>query len=286
MEQLSSQAQKVIDQYLNLKIGEKNITTPYFNNRRKNIRGALRVLIGKGSPEDIAEEATIFSLREKIKLAELNAEQIKKFLIEHNLGIDCSGLIYHVLDTELKARNLGGLKKYIHRPWIKNPIRKLISQFRSAENTGVSTFNNNINSKEINLKDIQPGDLIVMMGAGPKQDYNHVLLVSSVIPSRNEVEDTRKGGSLSNSSNNVNSNTTFNTQKRDSSPSGFGIVIEYTHSFQYPTDGLYNHGVRQETITITDPNKNLLEQNWSEPQMQEYAKKAKEIFIRRLKALV
>ena len=278
MEQLSSQAQKVIDQYLNLKIGKKTITTPYFNNRRKNIRGALRVLIGKGSPEDIVEEATIFSLREKVKLEELNAEQTKKYLIDHNLGIDCSGLVYHVLDAELRAKNLGGLKKYIHRPWVKNPIRKLIAQFRSVENTGVSTFNNNINSNEINLKDIKPGDLIIMMGAGPKQDYNHVLLVSSVIPSRNE-------GSLSNFSNNAKNNTNLDASKRNSSPpaGGFGIVIGYIHSFQYPTDGLYNHGVRQETITITNENKNLLEQNWSEPQMQDYAKKAKDFKIKRLK---
>lgn len=275
---LSQPALDIINHYLNLDIGGKKIQTPYFNNRRKNIRGALRVLIGKGNPEDIAEEATIFSLREKVDLKNLSVEDLKKYLIDHNLGIDCSGLVYHILDAELKAKNLGGLKKYIHRPWIKNPLRKLIAHLRSVENTGVSTFNNSANSEEINLKDIQPGDLIIMMGAGPKQDYNHILFVNRVIPSPTQGE-----GSLSNTSNKSNDKTNFNTLKRDSSPLGFGIVIKYTHSFQYPTDGLYNHGVRQETITIIDNNKNLLEQNWSEPQMQEYVKKAKEIKIKRLK---
>jgi len=240
---LSKPALDLIENYLHLNISGKTMVTPYFNNRRKNIRGALRVLIGKGSPKDLAEEATIFSLREKIDLKNLSAEEIKKYLVDHNLGIDCSGLVYHVLDAELRAKNLGGLKKYIHRPWIKNPIRKLIAQFRSVENTGVSTFNNNINSSEVNLKDVKPGYLIIMMGAGPKQDYNHVLLI-------NQITDNK---------------------------------IQYTHSFQYPTNGLYNHGVRQETITITDNNKPILEQNWSEPQMQEYAKKAKECKIKRLK---
>lgn len=245
MEQLSSQAQEVIDQYLSLKIGEKTITTPYFNNRRNQVRGGLRVLIGKGSPKDIKEEVTILSLREKADIKNLSEEDLKKYLVEHNLGVDCSGLVYHILDAELKSQNKGSLGKYIKRPWVKNPLRRLIAKFRSVENTGVSTFNNPVNSKEVDLKDIQPGDIIIMISAGPKQDYNHILII-------NQIADNK---------------------------------IQYTHSFQYPTDGLYNHGIRQETLTITNINKNLLEQNWSEPQMQEYAKKAKEFKIKRLRYL-
>lgn len=245
MSSLSPQALEVIQKYFQLPFPGKQISCPYFNNRRARLRGGLRAMIGKGSPEDIVEEATIFSLREKVDLNKLNNEELKKFLINHNLGIDCSGLVYHILDAEMQARGKGSLHKVLKRPWFKNPLRKFLVKLRPIENTGVGTFHHEVNSFEIKLSEIQPGDMIIIMGAGLKQDYNHVLLVESV-------------------------NSELGT-------------LNYIHSFQYPTDGQYNHGVRQESITITDTNKNLLEQTWSEPQMQEYAKKAKEFVIKRLK---
>lgn len=202
-------------------------------------------MIGKGTPEEIVDEATLIALREKVDLKNLNDEQIKKFLVEHNLGIDCSGLAYHILNAELNARELGPLRKHIKRPWIKSPLRKLIALLRPAENTGVNTFFNDINTKKINLSEIQAGDLIIMMNTGANHNLHHVLLTREIA----------------------------------------GEVVHYTHSFQYPDDGLYNHGVRQEKIEITDPNKNILEQNWNEPRMREYARTAKEMKVKRLNAI-
>ncbi len=245
---LSQSALQTIQNYLQLPFSGHNINCPYFNNRRVRLRGGLRALIGKGSPKNIVEEITIISLREKIDLNKLTDQELKKFLINNKIGIDCSGLVYHILDAEMKAQNKGSLHKILKRPWFKNPIRKLLVKLRPIENTGVGTFNHPVNSEEINLKDVQPGDMIIIMGAGTKQDYNHILLV-------HEVE------------------SVIVTPP----------IIHYTHSFQYPTDGQYNHGVRQESITITDLNKSLLEQNWSEPQIKDYAKTAKEIKIKRLK---
>lgn len=245
---LSQSALQVIQNYLILPFPGHNISCPYFNNRRVKIRGGLRVLIGKGTPQDIVDEAILLSLKEKTNLNKLNDEELKKFLVEHKLGVDCSGFAYHVLDAEMKAKGLGSLQKVLRRPWFKNPIRKLLVKLRPIENTGVGTFNHEVNSFEIELKNIQAGDMIIIMGAGQKQDYNHVLLVTSITPAQVGVQS-----------------------------------FIYTHSFQYPTDGQYNHGVRQESIALTDFNKNILEQNWSEPQMQEYAKTAKEVKIKRLK---
>lgn len=248
MSSLSPQSLQAIQNYIHLPFPNKNISCPYFNNRRVRMRGGLRALIGKGSPEDIVEEATIISLRDKIDLNKLSNEDLKKFLVDNKLGIDCSGLTYHILDAEMKAINNKSLHKILRRPWFRNPIRKLLIKLRPVENTGVGTFNHDVNSIDVQLADTQPGDMIIMMGAGPKQDYNHILVINQIADSNNQV-----------------------------------TTIIYTHSFQYPNDGLYNHGVKQETITITDINKTLLEQNWSEPQMKEYAMKAKECKIRRLR---
>ena len=242
---LSKPALQIINDYLNLSIADKKIKTPYFNNRRNKIRGGLRVLIGKGSPKDIIEETTILSLREKADIKNLNEEDLQKYLVEHNLGIDCSGLVYHILDAELKSGNKGSLHKYIRRPWIKNPLRKLIARLRTVENAGVSTFNNPANSKEVEVKDIKPGDMIMMVNTGKNHNIHHILII-------HKIDDK---------------------------------TIHYTHSFQYPEDGQYNHGVRQESIEITDPSKTLLEQNWSEPRMLEHARQAHEFKIARLKTL-
>lgn len=252
---LSLQALQIINSYLKLPFHGKHVSCPYFNNRRARVRAGLRALVGKGSAEDIVEEATIISLREKINLEKLNNEELKKFLVGHHLGIDCSALAYHILDAEARARGLGSLHKILKRPWFKNPFRRLLVKLRPIENTGVGTLNHEVNSLEVNLKDVLPGDMIIMMGAGPKQDYNHVFLIHEV--ATNSPLEGGKGG----------------------------VVIHYTHSFQYPTDGLYNHGVRQEKIEITDINKPLLEQSWSESQMKDYARGAKEFKIKRLKAI-
>lgn len=247
---LSPQAIEIIQNYLILPFSGHNINCPYFNNRRLKLRGGLRAIIGKGSPKDIVEEATIISLRDKTDLTKLSDEELKKFLVNNHLGIDCSGLAYHILDSEMQAKGLKSLQHILRRPWFKNPLRKILVKLRPIENTGVGTFNHEANSFEIQLKDIQPGDMIIILNAGAKQDYNHILLVHKITTNNDQI-----------------------------------AVIEYTHSFQYSSDGLYNHGVRQESITITDPNKNILEQNWSEPQMRDYARGAKEIKTKRLKNL-
>jgi len=255
MPSLSPQALQIINNYLTLPFPNKHISCPYFNNRRIKLRGGLRVVVGKGTPQDIVEETNILSLREKINLNNLTDVELKKFLIDYHLGIDCSGLVYHILDTEMKAQNKGSLQKVLKRPWFKNPLRKLLVKLRPIENTGVGTFNHEVNSTEINLKDARPGDFIILMGAGIKQDYNHILLIHETEHHQDNLK-----------------------------PENYKLkAISYIHSFQYPTDGQYNHGVRQENIEITDINKPLLEQNWSEPQMKDYAKTAKEMKIKRLK---
>ena len=235
---LTNEAQKVIHSYQNLNIGSNTILCPYFNNRRSGIRGALAVLIGKGTPEQIEEEALLFALREKVDLDSLSAEELKKFLLDHNLGIDCSGFVYHVLDREL-----AGIKKHLKHPWIKNPLRKLIAKLRIVENTGVSTFNNDINTIEVKLSDVKPGDLIIMMNTGLKNDLHHILVV-------HEVSEN---------------------------------LIKYSHSFQFTTDGKYGHGIKQGEIKIIDSKKGLLDQEWNEIETHNHAKMAQKLKIGRLK---
>src|SRR3989344_4173036 len=97
---LSKNALDVMEQYLHLPFAKQHISCPYFNNKRSGIRGGLRALIGKGSPEEIAEEAKILAMKEHVLLNTLANDALKQFLVNHTIGIDCSGFVYHVLAAE------------------------------------------------------------------------------------------------------------------------------------------------------------------------------------------
>ncbi|OGH64906.1 MAG: hypothetical protein A2821_00315 [Candidatus Magasanikbacteria bacterium RIFCSPHIGHO2_01_FULL_41_23] len=224
MSKLSPQAQKIIKDYLVLPFPDHAISAPYFNNQRVKMRAALRVLIGKGSSQDIVEEAQIISLRDKIDLEKLNNTDLKKFLVEHNLGVDCSALAYYILDAENQARGLGLLKKQIIFTNAKNPFRKILAKLRPVENISVAVLADDKNSKIVTLDTIQAGDLIILWRTGKDHKLNHILIVHQVD----------------------------------------GNKISYVHSFRWSKDGLYDHGVQQGTVTISDKSKSLAEQIWEE----------------------
>lgn len=252
---LSPEALRVIDEYLHLPFSGKNISCPYYNNRRHRVRGALRAMIGKGSPEEIVHEAIISALKERIDLLSLDNDTLKKFLVDHHIGIDCSGFVSYVLDAELRARGNMPLRKQIFFPHAKNIFRKLIVKIRPAENMDVRTLADDKNSEEITPSHVRPGDYIVFTGAGERQDRDHILLIHRV-------------------------------DRGDQS----SVIIHYTHAFQWSTDGKYHHGVRQGIIYITNTDASLLEGKWTEQGKSDeenetwrHARSAQSVTLRRLR---
>lgn len=225
---LSPSALEVITQYAHLPLKGKDVSCPYFNNRRSKVRAGLRVLLGKGSSTEIVDEALLFALREKVDLYTLSNEDFKKFLVEHNLGIDCSAFAYYILEAEYKQKGKGILSSRIHYP-NTSLLRRLIIKLRPIENIGVTTLENTKNSTELELKDAAPGDLIIMINSGKEHNLNHILVIYKV-----EYE------------NDLPKN------------------LFYTHSFQWSVDGKYNHGIKSGIIEITDLTKPLLTQVWKE----------------------
>lgn len=268
---LSSGAQKLIYDYLNLPFtGINGVRCPYFNNWKLRQRGQLRVLIGKGLPKDIVEEAKIVSLQYHLGLFdkaghcclhsshsnEVTPEIIRKFLIDHNLGIDCSGFVVHVLHKHyLETKKINILRK-IKINSQKNLLRLLIFKIRPVENIGVKTISQEINSQIIlnlnvdtDFSKIKPGDFFVMLETGPQKKRNHIILVT---------ESNKKS-------------------------------IKYAHARAWSTEGQYGHGVAVGEIILDKPGKNILEQTWQEKnEINEKnetfleAKNAKSFTIRRL----
>ncbi len=222
-----------LQNYLALPFGTSKIAVPYYNNRRSGMRAGLRAWIGKGTATEILEEAELAAIRERRPYTLWSKAEARTFLVDHNIGIDCSGFVYHLLDTESRARGrgpLGGGTGWLSWNGV-SLLRRLITRFRAVENASVAVLASKDNSIEIPLRAVRPGDVITMMHNDampriPGLARDHILFVYKVAPGR----------------------------------------ISFAHSIAWPSDGMYEHGVRlgevtiaPEATTIDDP-----KNNWKE----------------------
>ena len=250
---LGIKARSVIDSYINLPF-DVGISCPYFNSRRRKNRGGLRVTKGKGTPAEIVEEATIMAKFSRTDLTHLSTDLIKEFLVENDLGIDCSGFAYHVLNAFTQEKTGKNITSFVtsNRTGI---VGSFLARLRPAENLGVNSFRNDRNSKAITASDALPGDFITFIGTGKDKTYNHILVITAV------------------------------TKNTDS------IHISYAHSYMWPSDGLYAHGVREGEIILQ--NSDLLGGTWQEQGVTgnenytfESARNAAEVSVRRLNCAI
>lgn len=264
---LSPLAQKTIHDYFNLPFANvAGVRCPYFNNARLGQRGQLKVLIGKGTPAEIVEEAKIISLQYRQGIFDKNglyaihsdhpaeheqAECIRQFLVDNNLGIDCSGFVTNVLQKHfLETKKIDLAKKLFITPK-KNFLRWLIGRLRPVEQISVDVYVNDKNTMMINdLRMIQSADLIILLKTGVNKNHNHILLVTEIN----------------------------------------GSIIKYVHARAWSSEGKYGHGVSEGLITIINPNQGLREQVWEEkgktnPDNGTYlqAKQASVLQVRRIK---
>lgn len=252
---LEGKARAVIDAYLALPVGSKP-SCPYFNNRRRKARAQIRALVGKGTPAEIAEEAVIKALHERIDIAALSTDKLKEFLVGMDLGIDCSGFAYHVLNALSQERTSKSVQSFV-KSTRKGFVGGLIARLRPAENTGADSFAHPTNSVEVVASEAKPGDVVTFMGTGRDGLYNHIVVLTG-------VEKTADGDTR----------------------------LSYAHSYAWPSDGISGHGVREGDILVKGKGDrgDLLAGTWKEKGVVgpenytfESAKLAKEVSIRRLK---
>ena len=262
---LSPKAQKILDNYFNLPFdGVKGVRCPYFNNARQKQRAQLRVLIGKGTPKEIIEEAKIISIQYHAGFfdktghcclhnehtgKEVNSDEVRKFLIDHNLGVECSGFVTQILRAHFQeTKNIDIAQKF----FIVSPryfFRWLITLLRPIENIGVRRFVDDRNTKQITWNEAQAGDVLVMLETGIKNNYNHILLI---------------------------------VDRKDD-------TLKYAHARAWNSEGKYGHGVAVGEIKLCNPNGILLDQIWTElsyvndkNETWQEAKRAKILQMRRI----
>lgn len=226
---ISERALAVIDQYLRWGFGNTSCSIPYFNNRKNGTRAGLRALVGKGSPREIFEEVENAFRKNGFSANDLDSGSLKAFLADSNIGIDCSGLAYYILDEECLARGKGHLDKNLSFGGTKGIFGKLRARLRPVENTGVTVFADNKNSFVIKKEEVQPGDMIILLGGPENGERDHIMVIHQV-------------------------------DYQNFKP----ISIHYTHAISWPSDGKYNHGVRQGIVNIINPENSLIEDIWIE----------------------
>ena len=157
---LTPRAMSVIDQYLHFKVGAAVCSVPYFNNKTVKARASLRAEIGKGSPKDIYDEVQSILIKQHVSSDTFADESLKKILADNNIGIDCSGYAYYVLNAESTETNKGPLDKHLSFVNCKGLLGRMRTKFRPAENCDVTTLADDKNSRVIPLNEAAPGDII------------------------------------------------------------------------------------------------------------------------------
>lgn len=225
---LSKQALELIEAYSNFKIESAVCSVPYFNNKTVRARAALAVFVGKGTPSEIRDELQTIFYKEKTDTKNLTSQNLKKILVDHNLGIDCSGFTFQLLNAESEARKISSLSKNLFFPK-SGLIGRFIALLNPVKNTDVLTFAHEKNSHTVNLSEVEPGDIITMTDDPEGDERNHILIITKV-------------------------------EYQNSLP----IKVTYTHAVAYPEDGLYGSGIKTGSIIIKDHSKSLTDSEWSE----------------------
>lgn len=174
-QKISEYAQKIIDEYRNIKIHDMYINTPYYINTKKK-RNELRSLAGKGTPNEIQEETFIFGKLRGIDFSSLNKEEIREFMTKENIGIDCSGFVTHIFDQWLRILKKGSISKYIKFENI-SLYRRLVVLIRPIENISVKVLTSRLNADKVDMKDIKVGDLIKSQSIN---HGDHIMLITKL----------------------------------------------------------------------------------------------------------
>lgn len=174
---LPHSANKVIEEYLNLSLGGKDVPCPYLLNTRKE-RVGLRVLVGKGNPGEIIKEVLVWAKLKDFDLKKATIAQIREFMITRSIGVDCSGFVSHVLGYVLKMSHKKKLIDYLVFP-NNNLLDKLRRVLRPVENIGANNLTSLENCEKItDLNLIQPGDLI--RSKGKIRNSHHIQIITKV----------------------------------------------------------------------------------------------------------
>lgn len=250
-ESIHPKAQDTIHRYFNLPFGRKRVKCPYFMNL-KGERAGLRVMVGKGSVDEIVHETKVWAKLKGFKFGRKSESQIREFMMIKGIGIDCSGFVSHILDNWFKADGKG--RVWNNLKFFDNSLpARFRRKLRPIENIGANLLTSELNCIPVtDFDDIKPGDLI--RAKGKQKNAHHVAIITD----------------------------TYKTKE------GKLKKFDYVHAHRFYED---ENGVRKGTVTIVDSKKSLKDQKWDDTykgrnyMLEDLEVNYKDNGIRRLKVL-
>ena len=169
---LPASAQRIVARYTNLPIGNKTIVTPYFMNEKG--KKGNRVFIGKGTSQEIKQTTEKLASQNKFDVYAASEEQIRSFMINQELGIDCSGFIAWTLNELTKEKFNKPIWKVLEFSML--PLAGQLKRYlRPVENISVKVLTHASNSDTIkDLRQIRVGDMLRALNG------HHILLISEI----------------------------------------------------------------------------------------------------------
>ncbi|MBI4037386.1 hypothetical protein HY385_03105 [Candidatus Daviesbacteria bacterium] len=98
------------DQFL-LPLGGKKVPTPYRRNEVGSFQKLGPEFQGKSSPEVLTQTTKKLAKEQNFDLNKASMEEIREFMKQNKLGIDCSGFVYRMLNSlvqKVKGKSLEG----------------------------------------------------------------------------------------------------------------------------------------------------------------------------------
>jgi hypothetical protein len=154
------------DQYM-LPLGGKRVPTPYRRNEIGSYQKVGPEFQGKSSPETLTETTQKLASDEGFDLEKASIEEIRNFMKEKKLGIDCSGFAYRIINFLTT--------KVLHKP-----LTQL--GFEHVGRTNIAKFTSDEYSIKIpNFESAQAGDILRI---NSDDDILHGVIFISVEPGR------------------------------------------------------------------------------------------------------
>lgn len=149
MQDYSKILQEAYNQFL-LPLGGKKIPTPYRINEYGKYQKIGPEFQGKSSPQVLTKTASKLAKEQKFNLNRAKIEDIRNFLIKNELGIDCSGFAYRMIDAlvkKVKGKPLTAFGlPHVGRTYLSTLVGK---EFAKPVK---------------NLSEAKPGDIIILDG--------------------------------------------------------------------------------------------------------------------------
>ena len=139
---LSQKLQTEIKHYLDI---------PYFINSPSNPHQKHTWQVGKGNWRQIKKYTQTIATQKKVNLSHLNKQQFYNFQKKHHIGIDCSGLTYHLLDFIYHINYHHSIRSCLIGTENKTGPRRLSAHLLTSPPNAIPVTNKN---------NIQIGDLI------------------------------------------------------------------------------------------------------------------------------